>query len=103
MVNSLVTDQEQDKTPVLGEKRIIKITSTGFTVLLQLAQPEQLRVPHTAWSTLCPFLKKTFLMWNIFKAFTEFVTILLLFSVLVLWPKGMWDLSFPTRDGTCNP
>ena len=82
MVNSLVTDQEQDKTPVLGEKRIIKITSTGFTVLLQLAQPEQLRVPHAAWSTLCPFLKKTFLMWNIFKAFIEFVTILLLFYVL---------------------
>ena len=49
------------------------------------------------------FKKKTFWMWSIFKAFIEFVTMLLLFSVVVLWPKGMWDLSFPTRDGTCNP
>ena len=27
-----------------------------------------------------------FLMWTIFKVFTEFVTILLLFYVLVFWP-----------------
>ena len=40
-------------------------------------------------------------MWTIFfKVFIEFVTILLLFYVLVLWPRGMWDLSCPTRDRT---
>ena len=39
-----------------------------------------------------------FLMWTIFKVFTEFVTILLLFYVLVFWPRGTWDLSSPTRD-----
>ena len=38
------------------------------------------------------------LMCTIFKVFTEFVTILLLFYVLVFWPQGMWDLSSPTRD-----
>ena len=32
-------------------------------------------------------------MWTIFKVFIEFVTILLLFYVLVFWPQGMWDLS----------
>ena len=32
-------------------------------------------------------------MWTIFKVFTEFVTILLLFYVLVFWPRGMWDLN----------
>ena len=37
-------------------------------------------------------------MWTIFKVFIEFVTILLLFNVLVFWPGGMWDLSFPTRE-----
>ena len=37
-------------------------------------------------------------MWIIFKDFFEFVTILLLFSVLVFWPGGMWDLSSLTRD-----
>ena len=42
-------------------------------------------------------------MWTIFKVFTEFVTILLLFYVLVFWPGGMWDLSSPTRDRTRTP
>ena len=30
--------------------------------------------------------------------FVEFVTILFLFSVLVFWLWGMWDLSLPIRD-----
>ena len=35
-------------------------------------------------------LKKTFfLMWTIFKIFIEFVTVLLLFYVLVFWSRGM--------------
>ena len=38
-----------------------------------------------------------------FKVFIEFVTILLLFYVLVFWLQGMWDLSFPTRDQTRTP
>ena len=42
-------------------------------------------------------------MWAILKVFTEFVTILLLFYVLVFWPGGMWDLSFLTRDQTHIP
>ena len=41
--------------------------------------------------------------WTIFKVFIEFVTILFLFYVLVFWPLDMWDLSSPTRDGTCTP
>ena len=32
------------------------------------------------------------------KSFVEYVTILLLFYVLVFWSRGMWDLSFPTRE-----
>ena len=43
------------------------------------------------------------LMWTIFQVFFEFVTILLLFYVLVFWPQGMWDLSSPTGDQTCTP
>ena len=42
-------------------------------------------------------------MWAIFNVFTEFVTILLLFYVLVFWPRGMWDLSSTTRDRTRTP
>ena len=38
-----------------------------------------------------------------FKVFTEFVTILLLFPVLVFWLRGMWDLSSRTRDQTHTP
>ena len=43
---------------------------------------------------------KDFLMWTIFKIFIEFVTIWLLFYVLVYWPWVMWDLSSPTKDQT---
>ena len=34
-----------------------------------------------------------FLMWPIFKVFIEFVTILLLFYVLVFWSQDVWDLT----------
>ena len=43
---------------------------------------------------------KIFFMWTIFKVFTEFITILRLFYILVFWPQGMWDLSSLTRDWT---
>ena len=39
-------------------------------------------------------------MWTIFKVFIEFVTILLLFYVLVFWPQSTWNLNSPTRDQT---
>ena len=43
-------------------------------------------------------------MWTIFKVFIEFVTILLLFYVLVFFClKGMWHLSSLTRDRTHAP
>ena len=35
---------------------------------------------------------------TIFTIFTEFITILLLLYVLAFCPRGMWDLSSPTRD-----
>ena len=34
-------------------------------------------------------------MWTIFKVVIEFVTMLLLFYVLVFWPRGMWYLNSP--------
>ena len=37
------------------------------------------------------------------KAFTEFVTILLQLYVLDFWPWGLWNGSSPTRDSTCTP
>ena len=55
------------------------------------------------WFCFCLFVFKIFLMWTIFKVFIEFVTILLLFYVLVFWSQGMWDLSSPTRDRTHTP
>ena len=46
------------------------------------------------WWFLCgPFLK----------SLLNFVTILPLFYVLLLWPRGMWDRSSLTRDGTHSP
>ena len=37
-----------------------------------------------------------------FLRFSEFVTILFLFYVLVFWLGDMWDLSFSTRDQACT-
>ena len=48
-------------------------------------------------------LKNFFWCGSFFKVFIEFVTILLLFYVLLFWLWGMWDLSFPTRDRTHTP
>ena len=44
-----------------------------------------------------------FLMWTILRVSTEFATMLPLLYVLVFWPRGMRDLSSPTRDQTRNP
>ena len=46
---------------------------------------------------------KIFSMRTIFKVFIGFVTILLLFYVLVSWLQDTWDLSFPPRDWTLIP
>ena len=40
-------------------------------------------------------------MWTIFIFFIEFVTVLLLFYVLVFWPRGVWDLN--SLDKGLNP
>ena len=42
-------------------------------------------------------------MWTILKVFVEFVTTLLLFYVLVFWPEGMWDLSYPHQESNTRP
>ena len=42
-------------------------------------------------------------MVHFFEIFIEFITILLLFYVLVFWLQGLWDLNFPTRDRSCTP
>ena len=47
------------------------------------------------------FFFETFFDVNLFfppKVFIEFVITLLLFSVLVFWPLGMWALSSQIRD-----
>ena len=51
------------------------------------------------WIPKCVSFLKIFFFFDgehFLRVFTEFVTMLLLFHVLVLWPQGMWDLSFPT-------
>ena len=67
-------------------------------------------LPHHDTSCFCAFAHRllfnflsSFFMWIILKVFIEFVTILFLFSVLVSWPQGMWDLSFPTKHWTHTP
>ena len=57
---------------------------------------------HTALNPVL-FLRFFFWVWTTFKVFIEFVTVLLLLYCLVFWPRGMWDLSYPTRAWTCTP
>ena len=43
-------------------------------------------------------------MWIILlKVFIEFVTILLLFYVLVLWPQGMWESQITDQGLNLRP
>ena len=44
-----------------------------------------------------PFFK------SLLNLLTIFLLPLLFFSVLGFWPRGMWNLSSPTRDQTCIP
>ena len=53
--------------------------------------------------TIVHFFKGFLFMSTVFKVFIEFVTIFLLFYVLVFWLRGMWDLSSLTRNQTCAP
>ena len=36
-------------------------------------------------------------MRTVSEVFVEFVTILLLFHVVIFWPRGMWDLGSPSQ------
>ena len=59
---------------------------------------------QSGWSIIS---SSSFFFFNVdvdhFKAFIEFATTLLLFYVLVFWPQGMWDVSFPTKNQTHSP
>ena len=56
------------------------------------------------------FSSSFFLMWTIFKVFSEFVTMLFLFYVLSFCPQGMWNLcslirikpTLPALEGSLN-
>ena len=49
------------------------------------------------------FYDFSFLLWTVFKVFTESVKVLFLFYVLVFGPQGTWDLCCPNRDRTHSP
>ena len=71
--------------------------------LLEILAKRRKKILQNLFSFFFYFLKIFFLMWTIFKVFIKFVTILFLLYVLILWPRGMWDLSSLTRDRTCTP
>lgn len=78
-----------------GHKEIIY--SLAYGVVLRTCQ-------GVCWGSLLSFflfLSFLFFLWTI--SFSEFVTILLLFHVLVFWPQGMRDLSPLTKDQTHTP
>ena len=62
-----------------------------------------LSVAIADWSRFLFFFFFSFLMRTIFEVFVEFVTILVLFHIVIFWPQGMWDLGSPSRDGTWTP
>ena len=62
------------------------VASTKAVLIPRIkAQEERQEILHLRFSFFF-FKIFFFLMWTIFKVFIEFVTILLLFNVLVFWP-----------------
>ena len=90
-------------TPALGSLLLLEpflcLSGRLLAVSLPLSAPSAMgscwQLSAGTWhDPIYTFLKKVFI---------EFVTISLLFYVLVFWPQGMWDLSSLTRDQTCTP
>ena len=82
--------------------------SNFATMILKQAPrtcPQLHTVPTGLLSNPAPnlFSFRTLKVIFFWKVFIKFVTMLFLFAVLVFWPRGMWDLSSPTRDGNCTP
>ena len=65
----------------------ISDTELMFTIYTELLLLNNNKKVQVIWFLILFF--KDFLMWIIFKFFTEFITILLLFYVLVFWLWGM--------------
>ena len=86
--------------PVTAKHQTVIRVNLGVWVwILKLLQPNRVYLEgfRKFSSKFCLLL---LLLWTIFKVLIEFVTELLLFCVLVFWPRGMWDPSFQTRDRT---
>ena len=73
-------------------------------LLFQVTFPLLNIIMFSVWAAifLLTFLK-IFFICTIFKVFIEFVTIELLFYVLVSWLWGMWCFNIPTREWTWTP
>ena len=63
-------------------------------------KPETREEGSTTWFVFFFFFLMNLLLWTILKFFVEFVTVFLLFYILVFWPRGMCNLSSPTKDQT---
>ncbi|XP_067580823.1 tectonin beta-propeller repeat-containing protein 2 isoform X3 [Pseudorca crassidens] len=85
-----------------GNQHVWACDSRGGVYFRVGTQPLNPSLMLPAWITIEPPVQ-IFLMWTIFEVFIEFVTILLLFYVLVFWPQGMWDLRSLTRARTRVP
>ena len=71
---------------------------------VKMMTPANLHSRPTLSFKLNSMFFKIFLMQTIFKVFTELVTMLLLFHVLIFWgPRGMWDLRSLIRNRTHSP
>ena len=69
-----------------------------WAIVHRVAKSDIAKWLHSCSFFFSDFFFLLFLTRTIFKVFVEFVTILLLFYVLVFWPGGLWDLIFLTRD-----
>ena len=82
----------------LQSKGVLFLFLSFFKFYMDLNTTGSITGKDLAKSSFC--FKDFFLRCTNLKVFIDFVTILLLFYVLVFWPRGLWDLSSPTRDRT---
>ena len=85
----------------LQSKGVLFLFLSFFKFYMDLNTTGSITGKDLAKSSFC--FKDFFLRCTNLKVFIDFVTILLLFYVLVFWPRGSWDHSSPTRDRTCTP